>query len=125
MSEIFVFGANEAGRHGKGAALHAKKHYGAVYGQGFGRQGMSFGIPTKDANLKTLPLEKIRDHVSNFLLYANAHPELTFKVSAVGCGLAGYTPYDIAHMFMAAPANVHLPNEFLDELNNITYQVFK
>src|SRR5262249_41455073 len=35
-AEIFVFGSNEAGRHGKGAALHARKHYGAKYGVGFG-----------------------------------------------------------------------------------------
>ena len=30
----FVFGSNEAGRHGKGAALCAKQYFGAVYGQG-------------------------------------------------------------------------------------------
>ena len=35
-NEIFVFGSNEAGRHGKGAALYAKQHYGAEYGVGNG-----------------------------------------------------------------------------------------
>ena len=30
--EIFVFGSNEAGRHGKGAAKFAMQKFGAVYG---------------------------------------------------------------------------------------------
>jgi len=55
-NKIFVFGSNLAGRHGKGAALHARKHYGAIYGQGWGRQGNSYAIPTKDSKLKTVPL---------------------------------------------------------------------
>ena len=58
---IFVFGSNLAGRHGKGAALYAKKHHGAIYGQGYGLQGRSFAIPTKDYNLKTLPLWCIKN----------------------------------------------------------------
>ena len=57
--EIFVFGSNEAGRHGKGAALHARQHYGAKYGVGFGRTGDAWAIPTKDAQLRTLPLDRI------------------------------------------------------------------
>lgn len=36
--EIFVFGSNLAGRHGKGAALWAREHRGAIYGQGEGLQ---------------------------------------------------------------------------------------
>lgn len=56
MIEIFVFGSNLAGRHGKGAALYARQHYGAIYGQGVGRQGNSYAIPTKDGKLNPLPL---------------------------------------------------------------------
>ena len=41
MEEIFVFGSNLAGRHGKGAALFAKKQHGAIQGQGEGLQGRS------------------------------------------------------------------------------------
>jgi Domain of unknown function (DUF4326) len=111
-AEIFVFGSNEAGRHGKGAALHARRHYGAKYGVGFGRTGNSWAIPTKDAQLRTLPLERIAQYVGQFLVYAEQHPELTFKVTAVGTGLAGYTHEDIAPLFARAPANCRLPGEW-------------
>jgi hypothetical protein len=109
---IFVFGSNEAGRHGKGAALSAKRHYGAILGQAFGLQGESFGIPTKDARLNTLPLYRIEKYVMGFLTYAAEHPELTFRLTPIGCGLAGYQPEEIAPMFVSAPSNVMLPNEF-------------
>jgi len=112
MPEIFVFGSNEAGRHGKGAALHARQHYRAEYGVGFGRTGDAWAIPTKDARLRTLPLERIRQYVEQFLTYANEHPELTFKVTAIGTGLAGYKHDDIAPMFAHAPPNCRLPDEW-------------
>jgi hypothetical protein len=110
--EIFVFGSNEAGRHGKGAALHARKEYRAEYGVGFGRTGDAWAIPTKDAKLRTLPIEKIEKYVAQFLTYAGAHPELLFKVTAIGTGLAGYRHEDIAPMFARAPANCRLPEEW-------------
>lgn len=106
---IFVFGSNLAGRHGKGAALYARQHHGAIYGQGIGRQGNSYAIPTKDAQLNTLPLAKIRRYVIEFRMYAERHLELQFEVTRIGCGLAGYTDTDIAPMFKNAPANCHLP----------------
>ena len=103
--ESFVFGSNEAGRHGKGAALHARKHYGAVYGVGFGCTGDAWAIPTKDGNLRTLPLDQIGRYVRQFLAYATENPELTFKVTAIGTGLAGHRHEDVAPMFDGAPAN--------------------
>lgn len=112
MKEIFVFGSNLAGRHGKGAALHAVKNCGAVYGKGFGHYGNSFAIPTKDANIKTLPLTIINEYVIKFIQYAKNNPSLIFKLTPIGCGLAGYTPDDIAPMFVDAPDNVILPIEF-------------
>lgn len=115
MSEIFVFGSNEAGRHGKGAALHARQHYGAIYGQGVGRQGDSYGIPTKDGALRTLPLREIRGYVNAFISYACRNPDLTFRLTPIGCGLAGYGPEQIAPMFANAPSNVTLPAEFTGE----------
>ena len=111
---IFVFGSNLAGRHGKGAALAARQHHGAIYGQGVGRQGDSYAIPTKDRALHTLPLATIRYYVEHFLLYAHEHPELTFEVTRVGCGLAGYTDADIAPMFRGAPQNCQLPPGWRD-----------
>lgn len=109
---VFVFGSNLAGRHGKGAALWARQHRGAVYGQGYGRQGNSYAIPTKSAELRTLPLDVVATHVAIFLVYAAAHPATQFQLTPIGCGLAGYKPEQIAPMFAGAPPNVALPPEF-------------
>lgn len=107
----FVFGSNEAGRHGKGAALCAKQYFGAVYGQGNGEQGSSYAIATKDESLRSLPLDKIRENVRVFLQHATNHPHKQFAVSRVGCGLAGYRDEEIAPMFKVHPSNVY----FLEE----------
>jgi hypothetical protein len=114
---VFVFGSNLAGRHGKGAALFALKNHGARYGQGEGRQGNSYGIPTKDEQIRTLDLATVATHVSRFLEYARQHESETFQVTAVGCGLAGYSPKQIAPMFKDAPPNCVLPLEFRDILD--------
>ncbi len=109
---IFVFGSNLAGRHGKGAALFARMHYGAVYGQGIGLQGRSYAIPTKDTDLRTLPLDEIGRHVRTFLAFAESQSALRFEVTPIGCGLAGYKPADIAPMFLDAPMNCQMPELF-------------
>lgn len=106
---IFVFGSNEAGIHGAGAALEARKNHGAKLGIGFGHVGNSFAIPTKDENIKTLPLSTIKKYVQMFLAYAESTPEETYQVTRIGCGLAGYTDADIAPMFEHAPLNCILP----------------
>lgn len=111
-SRVFVFGSNLAGRHGKGPAKEALLLHGAVYGQGVGRQGRSYAIPTRTGDLKTLPLPRIEYFVHCFVLYAKNHPELIFDVVAIGCGNAGYTAADIAPMFKYAPGNCVLPEEF-------------
>lgn len=118
MSEIFVFGSNLAGRHGKGAAKDALKTYGAVYGEGVGHFGNSFAIPTKGYRLEVLPLRRIKQFVDMFLFYAKDNLQLTFKVTAIGCGLAGYSPEDIAPMFKTRTPNVHLPEVFEKVLND-------
>lgn len=109
---IFVFGSNEAGRHGKGAALHARQYYSAQYGVGRGRTGRAYALPTKDGNLRALPLDKIKANVEEFLAYARAHSEMFFEVTRVGCGLAGYRDDQIAPMFVDAPSNCFLPVEW-------------
>jgi hypothetical protein len=109
---IFVFGSNLAGRHGRGAALAARETHGAILGEGEGRQGMSYAIPTKDYNIRTLPLWCIAEYVQRFLEYARANPELTFHVTNIGCGLAGYKPHEVAPMFQGAPDNCVFTPEF-------------
>ena len=109
MTTIFVFGSNLAGRHGKGAALAARLEHGAHYGVGVGRTGNAYAIPTKDMDLKPLPRGRIAYYVDSFLEYARRHPALSFQVTRVGCGLAGYHDHDIAPLFAGAPANCRLP----------------
>src|SRR5450631_2625214 len=105
---VFVFGSNLAGRHGKGAALHARQHFGAVYCQGEGLRGRSYAIPTKDAAIRTLSLDAIAAHVERFVAFARSHPQMRFQVTAIGCGLAGYVPAQIAPLFEGAPDNCDL-----------------
>ncbi len=113
--KVFVFGSNEAGRHGAGAALYALQRYGAVPGQGFGLMGLinqnsyklCFGIPTKDKNLKRLSLNQIEKYVKEFLNFAenNLEKDLLFYVTRIGCGYSKYTDKEIAPMFINAPTN--------------------
>lgn len=116
---IFVFGSNLAGRHGKGAALDARNEHGAIYGNGWGRQGNSFAIPTKDYNLKALPLEAIRIHVRGFLQYAKKNKQLRFEVTRIGCGYAGYRDEQIAPLFKGAPDNCELPAGWRDYIESL------
>jgi hypothetical protein len=109
---IFVFGSNKAGRHGKGSANFALRNHGARYGLGWGPQGNSYAIPTKDKYFNVMPLHEINRYVEGFLRYAYSQPHLDFDVVAIGCGLAGYTPEQIAPMFQGASSNVYLPEEF-------------
>jgi len=97
-----------------GAAKHARLHHSAQWGVGEGRTGWAYAIPTKDHAIRTLPLEQIRPGVERFLDYAREHPELTFEVTAIGTGLAGYKPHQIAPMFAGAPSNCELPEGWRD-----------
>jgi hypothetical protein len=117
---IFVFGSNLAGRHGRGAAKDAVDKYGAIYGQGAGLQGHSYAIPTKDERIQTLPLLVISNYVKQFLWFATVHPEMEFFVTKIGCGLAGYTPEQIAPFFRGAPKNCKLPEEFLSVIAKLS-----
>lgn len=113
-NEVFVFGSNLAGIHGAGAAKLAYDRFGAKMGTGIGMMGKSYAIPTKDKNIKTLPLDSIKQWVKGFLMYAEIHPDKTFIVTKIGCGLAGYDSKDIAPFFKNFPTNVVLPKDFYD-----------
>lgn len=115
---VFVFGSNEAGVHGAGAALYAYQNYGARYHKGYGHYGDSFAIPTKDKEIKTLPLERIQGYVTGFIEYAKGQPDLKFQVTQIGCGLAGFTPEQIAPMFVDAPSNCFFDVEWMPILGN-------
>lgn len=110
-NHIFVFGSNEAGRHGKGAAKTALQ-WGAKYGKGKGLYGRTYAIPTKDGNIQILPKDFIADYVSEFKYFAADNYDLVFVVTKVGCGLAGYDAETIGPMFKGSSPNVILPFEF-------------
>lgn len=113
-NEVFVFGSNESGRHGKGAAKTALG-WGAKWGQAEGLQGKTYGIPTKDSTIRrTLTVEEIKPYVDRFIEYAKENPDKTFYVTEIGCGLAGHKQKDIAPLFKNAVdvKNIHLPQKF-------------
>ena len=105
-NEIFVFGSNLSGMHGGGAAWLAYRKFGAIMGQGVGLQGQSYGIPTMQGGVET-----IRPYVDEFIGFAKSHPELTFLVTRIGCGIAGFDDAEIAPLFEAAHEvyNIVLP----------------
>lgn len=103
--QIFVFGSNLAGIHGARAAYYALMNEGAIPRKGSGLQGTSYAIPTKDEEIRTMPLEEIRHFVEEFKEFAAKRPDLNFKVTQIGCGLAGHKAEDIAPMFLGSPSN--------------------
>ena len=109
--QVFVFGSNGMGAHGGGAALAAVKHFGAVMGQAEGMQGNSYAINSMDG------LKVLQEQSERFIHYAKEHPERTFLVTAIGCGIAGYTPSDVAPLFVKAVdvENIWLPKSVCDE----------
>ena len=107
--QIFVFGSNDMGHHDGGAARIALEKFGAIYGQGRGLQGRSYAIPTMTGSLAAIACE-----VDEFIMFADSHPDLTFLVTRIGCGIAGWRDEDIAPLFARAYSlpNVYLPAEF-------------
>ncbi len=145
---VFVFGSNEGGIHGGGAARHAYKTKGARWGFSYGHMGQSFAIPTKGFKRifskdpsphtnaivgDTLALPMIRRYVEGFLAYATGHPEIDFQVTCIGCGLAGLKHEDIAPMFILnttladgsviqhVPANLHFDEKWKPWLGDVNY----
>lgn len=110
--EIFVFGSDAAGHHGGGAAKYAMRKFGAIWGQGEGLQGRSYGIPTMGG------MEEISQAVGRFTKFAAGHPEMRFLVTRIACGVAGYSANDIAPLFRDCIRleNVALPSDFWEVL---------
>lgn len=121
-NEIFVFGSNEGGKHGAGAAKLAAEKFGAIHGQGFGPMGKSFGIPTKAWSISNvLPPAVIECYAARFCEYAAEHKDKQFLVTQIGCGLAGYKPEEIAPFFALADDihNISLPQCFWDVIDKV------
>ena len=112
-NEIFVFGSNLEGMHGGGAARAAYNKFGAIWGQGVGLQGQSYGIPTMHGGV-----DVIKPYVDEFINFAKSHPELKFLVTRIGCGIAGFRDEEMAPLFKDAfeIENIYLPKSFYDIL---------
>lgn len=123
-NQIFVFGSNTAGVHGKGAARTAEQLFGAKRGVSEGPTGQCYAIPTRiyfpktpdhwKARFGPVPLVEIHRAIHRFFDYASAHPELEFLMTKIGCGYAGYEIDDFSDIFSRelVPLNVALPIEF-------------
>lgn len=110
-NEIFVFGSNLESAHCNGAAKLAHQKFGAVWGVGVGLRGQSYAIPTMQGGVSTT-----KPYVDEFLMFVSNHEHLTFLVTEIGCGIAGFTPHDIAPLFRMSIdrdiPNVYLPESF-------------
>ena len=114
-NDIFVFGSNLDGFHAGGAARLAVDRFGAMWGQGEGLQGNTYAIPTMQGGIET-----IQPYVDRFIEFAKGHPNLTFYVTKIGCGIAGFKISEIAPLFKNALSmpNIRLPKAFVELLKN-------
>ncbi|WP_194419978.1 A1S_2505 family phage non-structural protein [Microbacterium abyssi] len=112
QNEIFVFGSNAGGLHGGGAARVAHERFGAVWGEGHGHHGQSYAIDTMSG------LDVLASEANDFVAYAAARPDLRFLLTPVGCGIAGYTPEEVAPLFTGLPDNVTVPASFAPYLRS-------
>lgn len=142
---IFVFGSNEKGIHGRGAARTAHACFGAVWGKPFGFYGQSYAIPTKDTNIQTLDNDSIQEYIGLFLqdinlkgvLTSEVESNLEYFITKIGSGLAGIPVNVIASMFFKEVVknlqhlnlktiNLHnmiIPFDFVDSTATYYYEV--
>lgn len=118
MKHIFVFGSNLSGIHGAGAAKYAHEKLGAEWGVGEGLTGCCYALPTKDHKIKTRTLGEISVSVQLMVLSAYANPDMLYKVTPIGTGLAGYTKTQIQGCFQALsiPDNVVFTKQWFQEV---------
>ena len=115
VDHVFVFGSNLAGRHGKGAALHAYKYYGAARGIGEGITGQAYAIPTKGFNLEQRSLVDVELSILNFINYARFYTDVEFRLTPIGTGLAGFSKPAIWDILVrnGLPENVLLTSSWV------------
>ena len=118
METIFVFGSNKAGRHGAGAALHARKAWGAELGVGEGLTGKAYALPTKDEKIQSMPQSEVFAAIERFVNFAKENDDKLFLLTPVGCGLAGNDAREVASFVRSKnpPSNVVLTMSWFDHL---------
>ena len=117
-NNVFVFGSNLAGIHGAGAAQFAYQELGfpLYQGEGLAPNKKAYAFPTKGYSIQTLPLYSIKASIVLFYNTLINNEDLTFYMSRVGCGLAGYKDSDIAPLFKRIKGNIIYPTEWEEYL---------
>ncbi len=116
-NEVFVFGTNQYANHAGGAAAIAAHNFGALNGIApHGLSGQSYGIITTSFNGKAVELGVIERQIKVLYDFAYLRPDLTFYVTKIGTGIAGFSIEEIASIFFELeserPLNIILPKEF-------------
>ena len=122
-NEIFVFGSNPEGKHGMGTAKIALIKFGAIYGQGRGLQGRSYGLITKNLRpgyaekkldgeiinyrkngYRSVTKRQIVDNIIELYRTAENFKNYYFLVAyrANGTNLNGYNDIEMSEMFKEA-----------------------
>lgn len=108
-NEVFVFGSNLQGRHGRGAAKTALQ-WGAVLGEGRGHFGQTYALPTIDwePEYHFIGWDEVELELTIFIAYARSKPNLTFLLTPIGTGLAGGSLEDLDRVVdgLRFPTNV-------------------
>lgn len=124
--EIFVFGSNLLGHHMGGAARTARRIFNAEMGVAEGLTGCAYALPTLNEDMRQVAPEALRASFRRLLLFALDHPMLTFYLTEVGCGIAGWSAEEVsallweavrelseeAYELRAMPANLVIPKLF-------------
>lgn len=125
-NEVFVFGSNGGGAHAGGAAKVAYNHFGAVWGVGEGLTGRSYAIPTLNSDMQKVTKGELKASLIKFIGFVLENPNLTFYLTKIGCGIAGWQLEEVKAIFWEAmanqqieskeqlPANLIIPEEFYD-----------
>jgi len=124
--EIFVFGSNMNGAHMGGAALIAYENFESTWGESEGLIGRSYAIPTLDENMKKVSKGALESSIDKFIDFVLNNQQLTFYLTKIGCGIAGWNIEDVKRIFWkviedykpelecSLPANLIIPKEFYD-----------
>ena len=131
-NEFFVFGSNDRGNHGLGAALKAKESFGAIQKQASGLQGKSFAVRTKlfqndiltnydklDDNNKNSLHKMIKEDLLSLRTEALNNPKNKYYVTQIGTKSANIPEVTMKRFFermkdseSGLPDNIILPASF-------------
>ena len=108
-----VIGTNDMNWHGRGVAKLAREAGVMDTVKIYKFITKYHPADTTPPYLKPVSLDEFQHNAELFIKFAKAHPERTFIMTAVGCGLAGFKPEQVKGFFKDVPSNVQLPTLFL------------